>query len=574
MAPTFPVSVVIRAFDRATEPIRKVNAAIAKARAPWVETLGAVKRFGDAAGLPRIQEALSGAGTALSRFGSEVVSVFARVSLVVGGATAALVALLRGFSSNADRIADASGRLGVAAETLQEWGYAAKLADVDSSTLETSLSRLSRTVDAAARGVPAAANTFAAMGVDLFDATGRARNLADLLPEIADRLDAIPDPYRRVARAQELFGRGGDRLLPMLRGGSVALERMAREARRLGVVLSSDQVQQGAELADTFDRLGSALEGLRNAFAAALTPAAIEILRRLTDWLVENRERVRQWGERIAKDLPRWIGRALDFLDRLQQALGWIRGAFARVTEVLGPVGTAVAALALILTVSLAPAIAGVVSALVTLSAAIVATPAGWVLLAIAAIVLALAGLVAIVAVVIARWDELSARWPAAARLLRFLAGVVSEFVSRYLQGLADTLEVVASGVLTVLDAFARLAEFVGLSFEPAVDKVNGKLEKTGGLLRSILGAGLGSALPFGSLLTTVGGFASGRGTEAGTPAPAAAPAFAPSSPAGPSSPARVIVDFRDVPRGTRVEPRQAPGVNLDVGLGWSNLSP
>ena len=105
---------------------------------------------------------------------------------------------------------------------------------------------LSRNASAAAGGSKEAAEGFQRLGVKLKDADGKLRSPAELIYDVADGLQRLPDGTEKAALAMKLFGRGGAELVPVLNGGRGGLRALGVEARELGVVLSKDAIAAAA----------------------------------------------------------------------------------------------------------------------------------------------------------------------------------------------------------------------------------------------------------------------------------------------------------------------------------------
>src|SRR5690606_22999722 len=115
-----------------------------------------------------------------------------------------------------------------------------------------------RTIYDAGRGLSTATDALADLNLTM-------RDLENLSPEaqfklLAERLNGIDDPTRKAAIAMTIFGRSGTQLLPMLEGGTAALEAYEAHARRLGLVMSSEDAEAADAFGDALDDLGKTLK--------------------------------------------------------------------------------------------------------------------------------------------------------------------------------------------------------------------------------------------------------------------------------------------------------------------------
>lgn len=575
MALKLPVSVVIRAVDRVTEPIRRIRAGINRFTAPLRELRGKLGTLSDAAGFPSLRRNLTKSWDAVRDLGSEVFSLTARLGGLALGATAAGFAVVRSFASMADSIGDSAAKLRVSTTNLQGWRYAAKLADVDAAALDRSLAFLGRTMDAAREPGSQAARVFRQLGVAVKGPDGKLRSLNDVLPEIADRLTTLKDKNRQLGFAQALLGKSGAQLIPMLLAGSQGLRDATAEARALGAVLDEETIAAGGALADELDRVETAVLGVRNAIGAALTPVVHGIARDIRKWIQDNLPRIRELAAEFARWLPGALRETRDALRDVWQETKPLRDWLRRLYEHLGPVKSAVAALAVVLAVSLGPAIAATVVSLATLSTAILTTPAGWIALGASVLVLTmyLDDFLDGMEKTSASLGDAAVDWPKHAK-------AIGDGGEEGLGGLLDTLRDIGdvlkevSRLWTSLDKGAHKA---GASVREAIGNATGFNRRGNpiGDLRFGIQDWLQSLGGLGSPLTrTPFGLRSG-GVPASAPfTPPRAAGALPSPGAradGGAAPARaeVLVKFSGAPRGMVAKPGQADGdvdVDLDVG--------
>ena len=117
-----------------------------------------------------------------------------------------------------DALSKASVRLGVATDELARLQHAAKLAGVDSDTLVGSLSKLQVAINrAASDDTNITASAFGRLGLD-------AKQLGTLsvdaaLRQVVKGFDGVTNATERAVIAQQLFGKSGGEMLPLLLSG-------------------------------------------------------------------------------------------------------------------------------------------------------------------------------------------------------------------------------------------------------------------------------------------------------------------------------------------------------------------
>lgn len=205
----------------------------------------------------------------------------------VNGALAALgaTAIFSGIVSQIGQVVDemddaykAAQKVGLSVESFTALKYAAELSGVPVEQLVSSIGRLNRSLfEAAGNGESPQAKALAALGVSATDASGKIRAADVVLSELADRFAALPDGPEKAALAMELFGKSGADLIPLLNSGKEGIRALTDEAKKLGVVMSTESAKAAEELNDNLERLAKSWKGLKIEAASGLLPVLSEI---------------------------------------------------------------------------------------------------------------------------------------------------------------------------------------------------------------------------------------------------------------------------------------------------------
>lgn len=197
----------------------------------------------------------------------------------------------------------------------------------------------------------------AMLGVSFEDLEGMTPEAQFLL--LTERLADVDDKTRQAAIAQEIFGRAGTEMLPMLTEGSEGLKKMREEAHELGIVFDQEAANQAAEFQDTLTRLKGALQGVGFAIAKAVLPH----IENFAKWMVENLPKVRDWvkdNEGVVKTIAK-IGAGLAVGGPLLIGLSMFANSIATIIKLLGFGASPVAG-------SLALALVGIAALMETIS--------------------------------------------------------------------------------------------------------------------------------------------------------------------------------------------------------------
>ena len=186
-------------------------------------------------------------------------------------AVGAFANLAKQTIDQADAFGKLSTRTGIAANSLQAFVNAGKLADVSQAQLETGLKSFARTSYEAAKGVATYSDAYASLGVDVKQADGSLKASDDLLKEIADKFKNLPNGPEKAAIAMRLFGKSGADMITLLNGGSEALEKFNYEV--------SENFSQNAEyFNDQLTILQIQFDGFSKQLLDALLPALNAII--------------------------------------------------------------------------------------------------------------------------------------------------------------------------------------------------------------------------------------------------------------------------------------------------------
>jgi hypothetical protein len=150
----------------------------------------------------------------------------------------------------------AAAILGEPTESIGALRMMAEASGLSLDQLEMSFARLSRNL---AEQAPAAKRALDALGLSFKDLAGKSAE--QQLGTFADAFSKIADGSTKAAIAQELFGRAGMQMIPMLDQGSGAIAHWAQVAEDTGVALKENVVARMEETHGALIDLGAAMQG-------------------------------------------------------------------------------------------------------------------------------------------------------------------------------------------------------------------------------------------------------------------------------------------------------------------------
>lgn len=564
----YPLNVVIKAVDKLSGPLRSM---IGKVRSSTSGMRAALASLSNKSGLPIVAEGFRNVGAAAAGLAGRVAMLGAGFAAMGTAAGMALFGVAKGFADTAGRFDDLSNQTNISRETLQEWDYAAQQTGVTSEEMASSVQALSKNLGLAAMGTGRAKDVLDGLGIKYKDAGGKARQLSDVLPQIADKLQRIKNPAIQAAAASRIFGGAGVKLLPMLKDGSKGLAAFAARARELGLVTSEDGIKAGDNFGDTLLDLNLAMQGVRNTIGAAVVPAMTDLINKFIEIVVKYRPQIEAFAATFAAELPgrieQLVGFFGDLYDDIQpviNAMGWLADTFGGANVALTTVGTLIAA-------TLLPGLISLTTAVYGLGVALLTTPVGWVLGAIAA--------VAVGAYLIYKnWDGIaeffSGLWESAKAstigALTAIAETMSEVWETAKAVLIGTLSAMATAVLEnnpatlLLKGFAALVEYLtgwdlsAILRQKVTDAVNAIASALPDWAKDLLGINATVTAAPGPAAAPIGQRAAQIGSQAAQSA------------AGKPQEVLVRVDMNNLPPGTKVQTQSKQGAKFDTNLGYS----
>lgn len=358
------------------------------------------------------------------------------------------------FASTGDALDKMSQRIGITAEQLQEFSYAATHAGAAPEDLEDALKDLGTHMAEIANGLDTSSSAFTLfqkLGIEMKDAAGNMRPVEQVFLDLADAIQRNEDPALRAKMAMATMGASGRKLIPMLAGGSDGLKQMAAQARDLGLVMSNDAVASAATMTDHMDDMRAVIGSVGNAIGAKLAPTVIRMSDRFRDLAAANREAFSQKFASVAERLAQTIEKidfegiasaVLTFADYAIRAFNAIGG----FNTVLYAMGAIMAGKTLMSVIALGSSIISMVQtfgALVTAARTVAVAMAG----AFGPVGLVLTAVAAIAGVVIANWDSI---WPT----LKTGASAAADFIGNVWNGVIPKFQAVVSSLLSIAKSF------------------------------------------------------------------------------------------------------------------------
>ncbi len=393
--------------------------------------------------------ALNQAGT----IGATLAKPFAALS---GVGAISLSGAVSQFVTLGDSIDKAALRAGVATGALQRLRVAAMLSGMRQEQMDNAIAKLSLQLGKAASGQNAnLVQMFKELNIQWKDSSGKARDAASVMREIADAVKANEDPTKRAIILNNIFGDDlGKFLVPALKDGAAGLDEMAKKADDLGTIIDPQDVQNAAALGDKFGIFKLVIDSLIARMGGKLAPILMKLIDKFQAIVVANRELISNKAAEAVNAMSNALDR-VDFAaigDGISTSLKWI----SRFIDAMGGLGNilkvvaaffAIRAVNSVLTFALA--IAGVVKVIAGIVVAIGALP-----VAIGAAIVAAVGALWYFWDDITAWfDRVKARYTAFVEKFPAIAKSPFGFIVAAVASLSDSLFSTLSEWLDVIQA-------------------------------------------------------------------------------------------------------------------------
>jgi hypothetical protein len=208
------------------------------------------------------------AATEIFKFGKETLTAFADT----GKEVRSLQRSIGGTAEDASRLRFAGDELGVTNQALT-MGFKALAGHLDAND-----DKIKR------------------MGIAYRDAHGDILPTKDVLANLAERFASMPNGLQKTALATDLFGKSGQKMIPILNQGKQGLKELYAESDKLGVTMSGKDLEAVKKYTLSQKKLKEAIKGAQITIGRELIP----MLTKLVDYITVN---VVPWFKAFANGL-------------------------------------------------------------------------------------------------------------------------------------------------------------------------------------------------------------------------------------------------------------------------------
>lgn len=208
----------------------------------------------------------------------------------VAGAIPAMMLLAKNTATSGDQFDKLSLKTGISAKTLSQWGHAANMSGLTTEQFGANVLKLNQQIAAAAQGNKNAQLAFRRAGVSIRDSAGNLKTADQVMLEMSNTFKRMPEGIYKSDLAMAIFGKSGADLIPLLQGGSAAIQDLIKQSDELGMTFSNEDAAASAEFCDSLDLLKKSARGVFNTIGKQLIPVLTPLLQSTARWISANRE--------------------------------------------------------------------------------------------------------------------------------------------------------------------------------------------------------------------------------------------------------------------------------------------
>lgn len=296
-------------------------------------------------------------GGKISDFGQSLMPLSGTVT-AIGTALGATAMKTASWTDNIDKM---SQKLGISRQAYQEWDYILSQNGASIDSMKMGMKTLTNTLDGVVQSGSTAGTAFERLGLSFDDLAGKSQE--EVFETTITALQGVESETERAALANDLFGRSGQELAPLLNAGAGSVEELKNKAHELGLVMDDDVIDAGVEMTDAMDTMKRALITVGAAIATAVMPVITSFADTVSNAIPGIREKVQSMAD-AWNNLPGPVRKVITVIGAIVAVagpvilvigkvigiIGGIIGAIGTVISALGTVGSAIGAVVAVLT--------------------------------------------------------------------------------------------------------------------------------------------------------------------------------------------------------------------------------
>ena len=246
------------------------------------------------------------------KVGAAAAAALAAIGTAAVSAAKKLWDMSNDVAAAGDNIDKTSQKIGISAESYQEWGYVFERCGANVDNLQGSMKKLSGVIIEAGKGSKSAKEKLAAVGLTIDDLNGKSQD--EQLSIVIAALQSMESGAERTAAATALLGNSAVDMAAVLNTSAKETQALKDEAREYGMVMSNEAVAASAAFEDSLTRVNHTISGVKSNMVGELLPGISLLMDGFADLIAGNdtagekiEQGVSQLVQRISSLVPKFL---------------------------------------------------------------------------------------------------------------------------------------------------------------------------------------------------------------------------------------------------------------------------
>lgn len=254
-----------------------------------------------------------------------------------GLAGGALFGMAKKATDSTDRIDKLSQKIGISRKEFQEYEYILSQNGTEIEVLQRGMKTLTERMQESTEGTGKGAEAFERLKLDAIDPlTGSMKSQSDMFDEAARALMQMPEGAEKSRLAFDLFGKAGQELMPLLNGTEEDMDALREAANEMGLVLSDDAIDAGAQFQDSMDDVKRSLGAVTDNIGAELMP----MFQTFLDWIIDHMPEIQKIIKLVFEKIGNFVKVAVDIFNTVlmpafQAIYEWVEENWPAIQEII-----------------------------------------------------------------------------------------------------------------------------------------------------------------------------------------------------------------------------------------------
>lgn len=246
----------------------------------------------------------------------------------------ALFGVAKKAADTGDRIDKMSQKMSLSRKGFQEWEYVLSQNGMEIESLRGGMKKLTKSLDDAKTGSKGAVEAFGRIGLSVDEIKNM--NPEQAFEATVKALQSMPEGAEKAALANELLGKSGAELMPLLNGSAESVERLKQQARDMGLVLSDEAVDASAKFTDTLDDIKRSLGAIVSKIGVSVMP----IMQKALDWVMAHMPEIQAVMSTVFKTIKKVVETVVDVFNKyllpvFQSIYDWVQENWPTIKQII-----------------------------------------------------------------------------------------------------------------------------------------------------------------------------------------------------------------------------------------------